>query len=559
MKKYIEKKLSGVEKIQGFGLVESTLFRENNLTDLNEIYKNFPDLKTKSWLTKFMQEVSRIGNSDKFVSFVEAHKNNNYCVIGDYDADGIMATTNMKLALDTFGVKKCDFIIPDRINDGYGIKEKHVDRALEMGAEIIVTVDNGISANSAIDYAKSKGLLVVITDHHIPDKSNLPNADIIINPHLTDEVQEDICGAFVAFKLALALLNMSTKEHEYVLKDMALFAAVATVSDVMPLLSENRLLVKYVLDNVNFVKEKNLWVGRTLKFISGFSNSRLIKDKETNITEDTIGFYIGPTINASGRVNGETEQIVKDIISATEYAKFINGYKEINIERRKKTQEIFKEHVHNINEPVGFLIIDPKKYEYPIGGLIGLVANRIADQESKPAFVGTEKDGKISFSCRSVSGYSLYEALERFHKKYPGTSVEGGGHDGAIGIRTANEKEIQLLKEHFFEDYLQNRRDTEEILYIYEPSLMNEIFEAHRKLSPFGKNFNRLRFVYEGKVENVDTEQYLVQVGEVVFKAYSKAAIEQRVGSNVRVIFSASLDNKVYDDYKIEEITVLGE
>jgi single-stranded-DNA-specific exonuclease len=559
MKKYIEKKVSEVEKIQGFNLVESALFRENNLTDLNDIYKNFPDLRTKSWLTKFMQEMSKIGNSEKFVSFLEAHKNKNYCVIGDYDADGIMATTIMKLALDTFGVKKCEFIIPDRINDGYGIKEKHVDRALEMGTEVIVTVDNGITANSAIEYAKSKGLLVIVTDHHIPDKNNLPGADILINPHLTNEVQEDICGAFVAFKLALALLNLSNKEHEYVLKDMSLFAAVATVSDVMPLLNENRLLVKYVLDNVNFVKEKNLWVGRTLKFVSGFSNGRLIKDKEVNITEDTIGFYIGPTINASGRVNGETENIVRDIIASVEYAKFINGYKEINIERRKKTQEIFKEHIHNHDEPVGFLIIDSKKYEYPIGGLIGLVANRIADQEGKPAFVGTEKDGKISFSCRSVPGYSLYEALERFHKKHPNTSVQGGGHDGAIGIRTANDDEIKLLKEHFYQDYLENRKDTEEVLYVYEPSLMNEIFESHRKLSPFGKNFNRLKFVYEGKVENVDTEQYLVQVGEVVFKAYSKAAVEQKLNSRVRVIFSASLDNKVYDDYKIEEITVIGE
>jgi single-stranded-DNA-specific exonuclease len=553
MRKYIEKKLSENNIINGFSLVESTLFSENGLTDLNEIYKNFPDLKSKSWLTKFIQEMSRVGNAEQFVSFVQLHKNKHYCVIGDYDADGIMATTIMKLALETFGVAKCDHIIPDRLNDGYGIREKHVDKAVELGAEIIVTVDNGISANSAIEYAKSKGLMVVITDHHIPDKSNLPVADITINPHLTNEVIEDICGAFVAFKLAAALLNVANKDHEYILKDMALFAAVATISDVMPLLSENRLLVKYVLDNVNFVKEKNIWAGRTLKFISGFGNPRLIKDQEQLINEDTIGFYIGPTINASGRVNGQTEHIVNDIIDAANYNKFINGYREVNFERKKKTQEIFKEHVHS-SDTVGFLVIDNKSYEYPIGGLIGLVANRIADKEGKPAFVGTEKDGKVSFSCRSVPGYSLYEALNRFHEKHPGTSVEGGGHDGAIGLRTDKQEEIQMLKEHFNADYLQYSKEEEETLYIYEPSLYDDIFEAHRKLSPFGKGFKKLRFIYEGEITHLDTENFFIQVNQIVFRAFSKEQMEQKVGDKVKVLFSVSLDNKVYDDFKIEEI-----
>jgi single-stranded-DNA-specific exonuclease len=556
MKKYIEKKLEDNSIIQGFSLAESVLFSENNITDINDIYKNFPDLRSKSWLMKFVQEMGKLGGTEKFVSFIETYKKSHFCVIGDYDADGIMATTNMKLALDTFGVAKCDYIIPDRLNDGYGIKEKHVDKAIELGAQIIITVDNGISANSAIEYAKSKGLMVVVTDHHIPDQSNLPNADIIINPHLTrdTEVQEDICGAFVAFKLGVALLNLANKDHEYIIKDMALFAAVATISDVMPLVSENRLLVKYVLDNVNFVKDKNLWAGRTLKFISGFSNSYLIKDQDINITEDTIGFYIGPTINASGRVNGETESIVADIIDSVNYGKFINGYREINIERRKKTQEIFKEHVHS-DDPIGFMIIDHEKYDYPIGGLIGLVANRIADQEGKPALVGTEKEGKMSFSCRSVSGYSLYEALGRFQEKYPNSSVEGGGHDGAIGLRTSNKEELQLLKEHFSQDYLLNRKDTEEVLYAYNPEHAEDIFESHRKLSPFGKTFKRLRFVYEGNITHKDPKGYLLQVDDVMFKIYSKSHFDLELDTKVRVIFTVSLDSKAYNDFKIEELT----
>ena len=143
----------------------------------------------------------------------------------DYDADGIMATTIMKIALDGFGVKGIKIIIPDRLNDGYGIKVKHVDKAIELGSEVIITVDNGITAVDVVEYAKSKGLSVIVTDHHIPDKANLPKADLLINPHLTDEKFEHICGAMVALKLSLSILDVKDKTYEYLLKDAALFAA----------------------------------------------------------------------------------------------------------------------------------------------------------------------------------------------------------------------------------------------------------------------------------------------------------------------------------------------
>jgi len=553
MKKYIEKRLSDISQIQGFNTVESALLSENGMTDINVINKNFPDLKTKSWLSRYIGELSPIGKQKEFIKLIETNKGKNFCVVGDYDADGIMATTVMKLALDTYGVAKCDYIIPDRLNDGYGIKIKHVDRAIELGSHVIVTVDNGITANDAIDYAKSKGLIVIVTDHHIPEKDNLPKADLIINPHLTTEIFEEICGAMVAFKLAKALLDIKNKDHEFVLKDMALFVAVATVSDVMPMISENRMMVKYVLDNVNFVKDKNLWVGRTLKFISGFGNIRLVKDENQFITEDTLGFYIGPAINASGRVNGSTEHIVKDILNSVNFNTFINGYREVNSERKTKTQQIFKEHVHS-DDPIGFMVIDHEKYDYPIGGLIGLVANRISDREQKPALVGTMKDGKISFSCRSVPGYSLYEGLNRFFQKYPNSSVEGGGHDGAIGIRTSSIEEVQLLREHFSQDYKQYSTIAEENIFIYEDKFLEEIFQAHKKFAPFGKGFKRLKFKLEGRITSVDKQDFLIQVGNVIFRAFSKDHIDQDVDDNVSVIFSVSLDNKTYDDFKIEEI-----
>jgi single-stranded-DNA-specific exonuclease len=557
MRKYIEKNLSDSILIDGFSLVESALFAENGITDVNDIRKYFPDLRHRSWLSKFYQEqMTSVGRAHEFISFCQVHKQKHFCIIGDYDVDGIMATTIMKMALDEYGIQKVDYIIPDRLNDGYGMKEKHVNRAIELGAEVIVTVDNGITANSAIQYAKDNGLLVVVTDHHIPDENNLPPADILINPHLTKDSNEDICGALVAFKLARDLIGWSTTNRDYLLREMGIFAAVATISDVMPMLAENRLLVKYALDTINFIKDKNSWAGRVLKFITGFGSPFMIKDPDLVLTEDSIGYYIGPTINASGRVSGETEKIVADIIASDHYGQFIEGYRNINYERKQKTQDILKEHVVS-DDNIGFLVIDRNKYSYPIGGLIGLVANRISDQEGKPAFVGTEKDGNISFSCRSVPGYSLYDALLRFHEKYPGTKVTGGGHDGAIGIQTTSDEEIELLKKHFSEDYLLHSKIEEESLYRYDPELFSDIFDSHRKLAPFGKNFQRLRFVYDGTLNHINTQDFLIEVDDIVLRIFSKEYFNTPIGSHVKIIFSVSLDNREYDDFKIESLEVL--
>jgi single-stranded-DNA-specific exonuclease len=560
MKEYVEKKISSQQSLMGHGRVESAILEENGITSNDKMNEYFPDLfGKKSWLTKFIsEEMSPVGNWEAFVSFIREHKSESFCVIGDYDADGVMATTIMKLALLTFGVSSVHHVIPDRLNDGYGIRDKHVDRAIELGAKVIITVDNGITANSTIDYAKSKGLYVLVTDHHIPEMNNLPRADVLVNPHLTaaTEKMENICGAFVAFKLATKMLDIKNRDHEFIIKDMALFASVATVSDVMPMFGENRLLLKYTLDNVNFVKNRGIWGGRTLKFLSGFGVRRAIKDGDALINEDTFGFLVGPTINASGRVNGETEGIVDDIINSVEYGNFIDGYSEINRERQTKTKEIFKEHKIS-DDPIGFMVIDHSKYSYPIGGLIGLVANRVADIEQKPAFIGTKKDGKISFSCRSVPGYSLHEGLTRFHEKYPDSTVEGGGHNGAIGIRTSSEVEVNLLKEHFIEDFKKYSGIERQNVYVFERDFMDEIFAAHRTFSPFGQMFQKLKFTHTGIVRDISAEEYLIQIDDIWFKTYIKKEDLPKVGETTKIIFSVSQDSSKFDDFKIDKIDSL--
>lgn len=559
MRKYVKKEISGYPIIEGYSVIESAIFQENGYDNEIAIFNDFQDLYKKSWLTKFLQsEVTPVGREEEFVNYVSNNKDKHYCIIGDYDADGVMATTVMKIVLDHYGVKECDYIIPDRLTDGYGIKKQHVDRAVRMGADVVITVDNGISANDVIDYAKEQGLFVIVTDHHIPDMNNLPNADILIDPHVTKDSMENICGAFVALKLGSALLDSKKKEDEYVLKDAALFAAVATVSDVMPLINENRLLVKYVLDNVNYYKNRRLWAGRTLKFLSGFGVGKwLMDDENAYITEDTFGYYVGPTINASGRVNGQTESIIDDILSSSEYGNFINGYRTINRERQEKTRDIFKEHVPG-PENIGFMVIDSEKYDYPIGGLIGLVANRISDKEQKPAFVGTAVDDELSFSCRSVPGYSLYDGLNRYISSNPNTTVRGGGHDGAIGIRIGNpETELDLLREHFEKDYAENSHDVAENVFIYDPNYREDIFASHYNLAPFGKTFEKLKFSYSGKVTGYKEEIKTLYIDNRPYKTFIYSTELPSEGTMVDIIFTAMTDSAISDNFKIEEIEIV--
>jgi len=540
MIKYNIKKLSEYPLVSNLGPVRSAIFTENGFSADKEIYDNFRDLYHKSWLSKFIQEeMTGLGNQDKFVDFVFKNKKKKFCIIGDYDADGVMATTIMKLAMAEVGIDAA-YIIPSRLNDGYGIKEKHIDKAIEMGAEVIITVDNGISANDAVAYAKSKGLLIAITDHHIPDLNNLPVADLIINPHLTDDFKL-ICGAFVSFKLGVAL--MGDKKNDYLLRELALFAAVATVSDVMPLINENRYLLKYVLDNINFLKERNVWAGRTLKFLSGFGAGRQIKTEGQKISEDIFAYYIGPTLNAPGRVSGDMGDMVKAIIDSSEYGGYINGYIDINSERKRKSAEIAGEY-KNDGLPVGFLYIDETKYDYPIDGLIGVVASGISNKYNKPSFVGTKKiDGSISFSCRSIPGYSLYKGLNRYLEAHPDTTVKGGGHAEAIGIHLTDEKEIEMLREHFATDFASNPAEQTETVFEFEKEFATELFNDHIMLAPFGKGFNKLKLVYTGNVTQYDSINKVIYVNGYSFKMFQKNDFE--IGEEVFLKFSVSINSEI--------------
>jgi len=559
MKKYITKKISEQKSINNLNKAYSALLFENGFTDPISISENLPDFKTKkNWLSKFLQnDMSYLSGTKEFADIVNANKDKHFCIIGDYDADGIMATTIMKLAFDSLGIK-CSYLIPNRLEDGYGMKEIHVDQALEIKADIIITVDNGITEPGVVEYAHKKGLITIITDHHLPESDNIPKADLLIDPHLTNDSMKYICGAYVALKLVLGLIDVNDPSNDYFIRDLAMFAAVATITDVMPLVKENRLLVKYVLENMNFIRGKNIWAGRTMKFLSGFGNSYMMKDLDKLITEDTFGYYIGPTLNASGRINGEVTQIVQDIINAGEYKTYINGYYQINRERQDKTRSLLKEYeVEGL--PISFSILDASKFDFPIHGLMGLVASRVSSEEQKPAFIGVKKDtGGISFSCRSPLGYSLHEGFNRIQETGL-IEISGGGHDGAMGINLHKEEQLDLLRELLTRDYEENSQIAEEVVYEFEPEFIEEIFEAHRELQPFGQEFRGLNFKITGEYQGYDTDEKTLLIDGYSFKSFIPVTDLPEFGSNVEAIFKIGIDSKTINYFKIDELRTLEE
>jgi single-stranded-DNA-specific exonuclease len=560
MKNYIMKKLSEYENIGFLGKVHSALFAENGFTTMKEISQNFPDFRSKkNWLSKFLtQDLTSITGQQEFRNFVEGNKDKHFCIIGDYDADGIMATTIMKLTFDKLGIQ-CSYLIPDRLNDGYAIKDQHVTQAIELGAQVIVTVDNGITQPEVIDYAKSKGISVILTDHHLPDPNGaLPKADILVNPHVYNDPFKFICGSFVALKLVLPFFDIvNSKTDDYLLRELALFAAVATITDVMPLVQENRLLVKYVLDSINFVRDKNMWTGRTMKFLNGFADGSMLKDMDRILTEDTFGYYIGPTLNASGRVNGETSQIVTDIVKSADYSTFINGYYAINKERQYKTKKLLEEYSKE-EFPIIFTVLDASKFDFPVQGLIGLVASRVSDEEQKPAFIGVQKeDGTISFSCRSNPGYSLHDAFNRMVDSGQ-FNISGGGHDGAMGIHLNDPSQLWELKEAFIQDYSSNAQEVEEIIFEMETDFsFQEIFDAHKELAPFGNSFRSLKFCLEGEVETFIEDTRELIIDGYNFKTFIPKINIPESGQRVRITFKPGIDNKNIYYFKIDELEIL--
>lgn len=350
-------------------------------------------------------------------------------IIGDYDIDGICSIYILYKGLMAAGAD-VDYVVPHRINDGYGINEHLIDNAINEGIDTIITCDNGIAAYNQVKYAKENGLTVIVTDHHDVsfDEVNgvkeyrVPPADAVVNPK-----QEDcqypfklLCGAGVAYKLISLIyerLRLDTKDME----EYREFMAIATVGDIVDLIDENRVVVKYGLKHIAHTVNTGL---KALVEECGVDIN--------NISSYHIGFVIGPCLNASGRLDTARKAIELMLCKNTEEAH--NMARELitlNTERKQMTEDETAKAIELVekNDMLKdrvLVIYLPDCHE----SIAGIIAGRIKERYYRPTFVITNAEEGAKGSGRSIEGYNMYEEIN----KCKNVLTKYGGHPMAAGL-----------------------------------------------------------------------------------------------------------------------------
>lgn len=406
-------------------------------------------------------------------------------IIGDYDIDGVQSTYILQKGIARVG-GIVTAAIPDRMKDGYGINHNLIIQAKEDGADTIITCDNGIAAIDAIDYAKELGLTVLVTDHHdIPyieengsRKYLKSRADAIVNPKQKDcgYPFSGICGAVVAFKVIQALYESIKIPQEEAMEFLE-NAAFATVGDVMDLVDENRIIVKYGLEQMRHTKNPGL--------------RALIQQKEIQperLSAYHFGFVLGPCINAGGRLDTAVRalklMLAEDEGEAITLAAELS---DLNEERKKLTLEgveeafrmICKNHLEKQKVMVVYL---PKLHE----SLAGIVAGRIREQYNHPVFVMTDSEEGVKGSGRSIEAYSMYEELCKCQDLF----TKFGGHPMAAGLSLPKEN-LEAFVRRINENSALTEEDFVFRIHIDVPMPLSyvtkELIREFSLLEPFGK------------------------------------------------------------------------
>lgn len=384
-------------------------------------------------------------------------------IYGDYDCDGVTATALLLSFLKSMGAD-VDYYIPSRETEGYGMNFGAIDKICESGTKLIITVDNGVSSVKEADYIYSLGMELVVTDHHqIPEK--LPKAAAVINPHRVENNVKfrDFAGVGVAFKLVCALYG----DTEDMLFQYADLVAIGTIADVMPLMSENRGLVKKGLELIN--DNSRLGIEELKKVAC---------DRDRVLTSTDVAFIICPRINAAGRIDHASKAL--ELLVSEDYNDASLRAEQLNINNSHR-QEIETEIFENIKEQIEknpslvqdrVIVIAGNNYHQ---GVVGIVASRVLDEYGKPVIIiGIDEDNNARGSARSIDGFNIFEAVSYCSDLL----VQYGGHPRAAGMGLKAEN-IDAFREKINEYALK-----------YHPVMPMETFNIDCKLSPFYLDLN---------------------------------------------------------------------
>lgn len=400
----------------------------------------------------------------------------NITIYGDYDVDGITSITVLKSFLNDIGVETNTYI-PNRLIEGYGLNKEAIDKISKKGCNLMITVDCGISAIEEIEYANSLGIETIITDHHEAG-NEIPKAIAVIDNKRKDSKYpfRELAGVGVVFKLIQAIgITLKLKEESY-LKYLDI-VCIGTISDIVPLVDENRVIAKLGLLLV--AQTKNIGL-RSIINSSGYNK----------IDSNTISFGVAPRINACGRM-GKAEEALELFLSKdkNEVNELTNKLNEHNRKRQETEKTIFENAVEKIKEEHldenKAIIVGGENWHH---GVIGIVSSKITEMYFKPSILlSFEEDGIGKGSGRSIPGFDLHEAL----MKCSDTIEKFGGHSMAVGI-TVKKDNLEKFKKEFEQIATQSKID--EIIPIINidakvdlSDIDKEMVESLKQLEPFGE------------------------------------------------------------------------
>lgn len=478
-------------------------------------------------------------------------KKENVAIFGDYDADGVTATALLFEVLGKLGFEGVEIYIPDRQLEGYGMNIEAINYLEKKGVKLIITVDCGITNIEETARAKELGIDVVITDHHhVPKK--LPEAIAIINPHMENcgYPFENLAGVGVAFKLADALfqkIDLANKEQAKWLLDLV---AIGTIADCVPILDENRVLVKYGLVVLSKTRRAGL--------LEMFKVGRIAIDENNIPDAQKVAFQIAPRINAAGRMDHASVAynllIEKNSVPARDMALEVESK---NQERQKVTKEIVREiKIIAENSFKDKKLIFASNEHWQVG-ILGLIAGKIADEFNKPTVILQKQDKEFVGSLRSIPQINIIEALE----KCADLLVRFGGHRQAAGVKVSAEN-IEKFYEKLsgiIEEELVGKDIAPELAIDAEIGLDEidfKLIEDLEKMEPFGEGNEQAVFLSRNLIV---AEIKIVGNGEKHLKLFLRAddkspKIYEAIGFNFAKEFEAlKIGDKIDAVYNLEE------
>ncbi|MEW6998445.1 single-stranded-DNA-specific exonuclease RecJ [Colwelliaceae bacterium BS250] len=425
--------------------------------------------------------------------------NKRIIVVGDFDADGATSSALMMEGLQLLGSHNHDFIVPNRFEYGYGLTPEISELAVAKGAEVIVTVDNGISCISGVAKAKELGCMVIVTDHHLPGES-LPNADAIVNPNQRgcEFPSKALAGVGVAFYLMLALRQVMREQDWFATKNISEpnlaqlldLVALGTVADVVSLDQNNRILVAQGLKRIRGgVTRPGI---QALIEISGKNQHKLVASD--------FGFGIAPRINAAGRLDDMAlgirclleQDIYKARLMAADLDDLNKARREIEQGMQSEAENVLKQlNLTKDNLPSAIALYQDDWHQ----GVIGIVAGRLKEKFHRPTIVfAAGDDGEIKGSARSIPGLHIRDMLENIDSQHPNLILKFGGHAMAAGlsIKVDDFNKFQQLFNEYADKWLTKEMLENIILSdgeLGESAFNLEFAQLLRDSGPWGQNF----------------------------------------------------------------------